>query len=582
MKDFMEKLKLSRNQSGILENILTTLKSPGFEELQVPNEIVDSIFEYSENSDIETLPIFLRIVLKFLQTPKRLYIAANHLETTVNLANNSVKFQNDENYENVQNGIKILEILFEIDPSFCEKVVKLAGLTLIISSCNSKAPEVRETSSIALFKFVLFGSKECVNNLLGYETLLKWFMPLMNIYDNKAIKFFAYLTIIYLKTVCGRDQEIFRNGILDDVISWIDNEATHNFLLNSTMVETIDIKLYLQKAQPLLSQNNGTAQTLGAFLFCREVYRNFKKVRKIFYEIGAVKDLKRIALISNDTARRFAVSALDKLGEASPRPLSKHILEWSSEDVQSWLKVVELEDCTDVFSAIDGEELLKLRERDVKEKYFLFTTMKRNLFMHERDILMGKVDRSSSLKNLFMIKHKQEIEQGSCSKNSIAAKENNANQREAITVNISCEILPKKVKKKIDVFISYRRDGGSELASLLQVYLKFKKYKVFFDVKSLKAGNFGENLMLNVRQAKNFILILSPNSLNRCNDDENDKDWLREEIAEAVNSSCNIIPIAKNFDYRIFDDPNTPKEIRTLKNLNHIEWHHDTQVRTAF
>ena len=102
-------------------------------------------------------------------------------------------------------------------------------------------------------------------------------------------------------------------------------------------------------------------------------------------------------------------------------------------------------------------------------------------------------------------------------------------------------------KKKYDIFISYRRDGGAETAKHLRDILTAKGYSVFFDTDSLRNGAFNQELINVIRNCKDFILILSPNALDRC---VNDGDWVRQEIACALESDKNIVPVMhKNFRF---------------------------------
>ena len=102
-------------------------------------------------------------------------------------------------------------------------------------------------------------------------------------------------------------------------------------------------------------------------------------------------------------------------------------------------------------------------------------------------------------------------------------------------------------KKKYDIFISYRRDGGAETAKHLRDILTAKGYSVFFDTDSLRNGTFNQELINVIRNCKDFILILSPNALDRC---VNDGDWVRQEIACALESDKNIVPVMhKNFRF---------------------------------
>ena len=78
-------------------------------------------------------------------------------------------------------------------------------------------------------------------------------------------------------------------------------------------------------------------------------------------------------------------------------------------------------------------------------------------------------------------------------------------------------------KTKYDIFISYRRDNGADTAKHLRDVLVSKGYSVFFDTDSLRSGVFNQELINVIKNCKDFILILSPNSLDCC---VNDGDWV--------------------------------------------------------
>ena len=97
-----------------------------------------------------------------------------------------------------------------------------------------------------------------------------------------------------------------------------------------------------------------------------------------------------------------------------------------------------------------------------------------------------------------------------------------------------------------DIFISYRRDGGFEVARLVHDALTKRGYRVFLDVESLRSGPFNKQLDV-IDSAQDFVLILSKNALDRC---KNEGDWVREEILEAIKSNKNIIPfMQKDFEW---------------------------------
>src|ERR1700693_2284923 len=91
-----------------------------------------------------------------------------------------------------------------------------------------------------------------------------------------------------------------------------------------------------------------------------------------------------------------------------------------------------------------------------------------------------------------------------------------------------------------DVFISYRRESGSAEARLIRGELQQRGLRGFLDVDDLRRGYFDEALLRCIAEAKNYIVILSPDSLDRCTDPD---DWMRREITQAIKTERNIIPI---------------------------------------
>ena len=101
-------------------------------------------------------------------------------------------------------------------------------------------------------------------------------------------------------------------------------------------------------------------------------------------------------------------------------------------------------------------------------------------------------------------------------------------------------------KESIDAFISYRREGGAETARLISKELRDRGVRVFLDVDDLASGHFDERLLREIEAVPNFIVILTPGCLTRCN---TEGDWLRREIEHAIKTERNIIPILKDEFY---------------------------------
>lgn len=122
-----------------------------------------------------------------------------------------------------------------------------------------------------------------------------------------------------------------------------------------------------------------------------------------------------------------------------------------------------------------------------------------------------------------------------------------------------------KKQPKYDIFISYRRDGGESTAKILRDKLSELGYQVFFDVESLRSGDFNTRLYSVIEECQDFLLILSPGALDRC---RNEDDWVRLEIEHALETGKNVIPVM----LRGFSFPQVlPESIDALRYKNGVE-----------
>ncbi len=93
-----------------------------------------------------------------------------------------------------------------------------------------------------------------------------------------------------------------------------------------------------------------------------------------------------------------------------------------------------------------------------------------------------------------------------------------------------------------DVFISYRRSTGLDLARSIADWFRLKGVKCFLDQTELLAGQFNEQIYSAIENTRYFVLLLSEGALDRC---VNESDWVRHEIEHAIKTKGrdNIIPI---------------------------------------
>ena len=98
-----------------------------------------------------------------------------------------------------------------------------------------------------------------------------------------------------------------------------------------------------------------------------------------------------------------------------------------------------------------------------------------------------------------------------------------------------------KKEHQYDIFISYRREGGYDTAQLLYDRLTQMRYRVSFDLETLRGGKFNTQLYQRIEQCSDVLVIMSKDSLMlRENPDD---DWFRLEIAHALKHKKNIVPV---------------------------------------
>ena len=145
-------------------------------------------------------------------------------------------------------------------------------------------------------------------------------------------------------------------------------------------------------------------------------------------------------------------------------------------------------------------------------------------------------------------------------------------------VNIRSEVMlcSPTLTKTYDVFISYRRAGGSQLASLLKVHLQTRGITAFLDVYGLGGGNFDEALIMTISKASNFILVLSSGALDRCKGDTRIADWLHREIVCAIEHKVNVVPVIDPA-FKWPSEKELPGDIQAVSKLNGVPWSHEFQ-----
>lgn len=126
-----------------------------------------------------------------------------------------------------------------------------------------------------------------------------------------------------------------------------------------------------------------------------------------------------------------------------------------------------------------------------------------------------------------------------------------------------------------DIFISYRRKGaGAGVAGELQAKLENLGYKVFLDVDEIGSGQFPEQIERAISECKDFILVLSPGTLDRCIEEE---DWVRREIMQAQDQNKNIIGVGLP-GFFMPETESLPDPLKPVTTIQVFSWTHEYRM----
>lgn len=132
------------------------------------------------------------------------------------------------------------------------------------------------------------------------------------------------------------------------------------------------------------------------------------------------------------------------------------------------------------------------------------------------------------------------------------------------------------IAMKYDIFISYRRkdsfgkEWGTSIARNVLQALENRGYKgrVFFDHDEIGPEDFEAKILNSIKQSTIFVFILTKESLLRCNQEG---DWVRREICQAVESKLKLIFINPNAEFNNDYPKDFPDELNFIRKENHME-----------
>ena len=116
-------------------------------------------------------------------------------------------------------------------------------------------------------------------------------------------------------------------------------------------------------------------------------------------------------------------------------------------------------------------------------------------------------------------------------------------------------------------YLGFRWETGTDVARFIHTEMLALGMQVFFDLRHVRGAEFDKRMLEEIERAANFILILGPGALDRCDDPA---DWLRQEIAHAIRTERNLVPILKPGFH--FPAQPLPREIADLPRYNCVQY----------
>lgn len=124
--------------------------------------------------------------------------------------------------------------------------------------------------------------------------------------------------------------------------------------------------------------------------------------------------------------------------------------------------------------------------------------------------------------------------------------------------------------KHYDIFISYKRKSLAT-ANNLYYRLTTRGYSTFFDLEEMRKDNFNVQLLNYIENSKDVFVIIEEGSLDACKSCKWENDWFCKEIAHALKTKRNIIPILIG-NYKMPSQEFFPEELKELALKNAPEF----------
>jgi len=279
--------------------------------------------------------------------------------------------------------------------------------------------------------------------------------------------------------------------------------------------------------------------------------------------------------------------------------------EWSVNDVVMWVNKAGFQEYSRAFeeSAVDGDILLMLTDANIRDDIGIKNGILRKRFLRELRNLKKNADYScseSGTTSNFLAKISPDFRCYTYNLISHDLSYDYMLRLDAISLEdmlkyagVESAIHRHKIVEAMkneeedylmdsvcsepavsDVYISYPRVGGAELASLIAMQMQLRGFSVLSSAHD--GNNVLEHTLNQIRESSYYVLVMTPGVLDACLQSEDEPQCrLYAEVVAALEADCNIIPVTLDFQWP--DCEQLPEAMRGLAYFNGVRWVHDYQ-----
>lgn len=292
--------------------------------------------------------------------------------------------------------------------------------------------------------------------------------------------------------------------------------------------------------------------------------------------------------------------------DSTPAVIVTHVNEvplWSVEDVVAWVNRAGFQEYAAAFRdcGVDGDMLLQLTDEEIKDDIGIHNGILRKRFIRELKELKKNADYTTCdggmtanflnrigsdfkvyaynliLKELTLdfMKRLNGPDLDDMLKDSGVDSAIHRHKIIDAILNSDDESFTDSMfsEPTVDVYLSYPKNGGAELASLIKIQLEMRDLSVFSDAHD-SVGAL-EDVVAQIKDSRHYVLVMPPGALDSCINDVTGSDRLHTEIATALESGTKIIPVTADFQWPAPEE--IPEDIRALTYFNGVRWVHDYQ-----